>query len=157
MRKMIVPKVDANSTSTAREWLDIPALARVELTSEDSAFPFESAVDGSNGSGWRAAASGRQTLRLLFDAPQRVAAIDLEFEEVEFSRTHEFALRWSADGGRTFREIVRQQFNFAPPDVTVERETYTVDLAGVTVLELVIVPDISGGAARAGVRAWRLA
>ena len=47
------------------------------------------------------------------------------------------------------REIVRQQFNFSPPDTTTEREDYSVDLDSVTNLELLIIPDISGGHARA--------
>jgi hypothetical protein len=51
---------------------------------------------------------------------------------------------------------VRQQYNFAPPAVTDEFEDYAVDLVGVTVLELTIVPDISGGDARASMRQARI-
>ena len=61
-------------------------------------------------------------------------------------------LRWSPDGGRSFREIVRQQWNFSPPDTTREIEEYNVQLSDVTVLKLVIVPDISSGAARASLK-----
>jgi hypothetical protein len=43
------------------------------------------------------------------------------------------------------REIVRQQWNFSPPQTAREIEDYQVDLASVKVLELVIVPDIGGG------------
>ena len=66
-------------------------------------------------------------------------------------------LRWSPDGGQSYREIVRQQYNFSPPGVTREFEDYTVDLAGVTALELRIVPDIGGGDARASVAQLRIA
>jgi len=76
--------------------------------------------------------------------------------EVEAPRTQEFGLRWSPDGGRTFREIVRQQWNFSPPDTIHEVEEYRVELSGVTVLELVIVPDISRGSARASLKSLRL-
>jgi len=65
-------------------------------------------------------------------------------------------LRWSPDGGRSFREIVRQQWNFSPHNTTREIEEYSVQLSDVTVLELVIVPDISGGAARASVKSLRV-
>jgi len=58
-------------------------------------------------------------------------------------------LRWSSDGGRSYREIVRQQYNFSPPDTTAEREDYYVDPDGVTNVELTIIPAIGGGAARA--------
>ena len=71
-------------------------------------------------------------------------------------RTQEFVLRWSPDGGRSYREIVRQQWNFSPPDAMRESEQYTVVLSDVTVLELVIVADINRGAARASLKRLRL-
>jgi hypothetical protein len=71
-------------------------------------------------------------------------------------RTQEFVLRWSPDGGRTFREIVRQQWNFSPPNATSEVEDYRVDLSDVTVLELVIAPAISRGTARASLKSLRV-
>src|SRR5581483_1349662 len=70
--------------------------------------------------------------------------------------TQEFVLRWSPDGGRSFREIVRQQWNFSSPNTISEIEQYRVELSDVTVLELVIVPDISRGAARASLKNLRL-
>jgi len=71
------------------------------------------------------------------------------FHEEQCTRTQEFALRWSPDGGQSYRQIVRQQYNFIPPDTTREVENYTVNLDRVTILELSIVPDISGGDVRA--------
>ena len=67
-----------------------------------------------------------------------------------------FVLRWSGDGGRSFREIVRQQWNFSPSKTTHEIEEYRVELSDVTILELVIVPDISRGTARASLKRLRL-
>jgi hypothetical protein len=81
----------------------------------------------------------------------------LLFIEPDTTRTQEFVLRWSPDGGRSFREILRQQWNFGPPETIREAEDYRVQLDGVTVLELVIVPDKSGGEARASLAQWRLA
>src|ERR1700730_2290468 len=40
---------------------------------------------------------------------QRLTRISLVFAETETERTQEFVLCWSPDGGRSFREIVRQQ------------------------------------------------
>jgi hypothetical protein len=81
----------------------------------------------------------------------------LLFQEDKQERTQQFVLRWSSDGGQSYREIVRQQYNFSPPGTTSECEDYTVDLDGVTALELSIVPDISRGPARASLAQLRLA
>ena len=45
---------------------------------------------------------------------------------------------------------------FQAPNSIREVEEYRVDLYGVTVLELIIVPDISRGAARASLKSLRL-
>ncbi len=65
-------------------------------------------------------------------------------------------MRWSGNGGNSFREIVRQQWNFSPPETIREVEDYPVELASVTVLELIIVPNVSGGNARASLKSLRL-
>ena len=88
----------------------------VEITSEHKDYPVESAFVSGEAQGWRAAETGRQTIRLVFDQPQRLKQISLIFEEKDTARTQEFVLRWSADGGNSFREIVRQQWNFSPPE-----------------------------------------
>ena len=99
---------------------------------------------------------GRQVVRLIFDRPLSIERIHLLVQEEELARTQEFVLRWSHDHGRTYREIVRQQYNFNPPGTTREQEDYTVDLAGVTALELSIIPDIGGVGARASLARLRL-
>ena len=128
----------------------------VEVTSEEKEYPVESALILGETQGWRAADSGSQTIRLIFDEPQRLTRISLVFEETVTERTQEFVLRWSGDGGRSFREIVRQQWNFSPPKTVREIEEYQVELSDVTVLELVIVPDISRGTARASLKSLRV-
>ena len=92
----------------------------------------------------------------MFDQPQRLKHISLVFEENETTRTQEFVLRWSSNGGDSFQEIVRQQWNFSLPSTKREVEEYQVDLPNVTVLELTIVPDISGGDARASLKSLHL-
>jgi hypothetical protein len=64
-------------------------------------------------------------------------------------------LRCSSEGG-SFKEIVRQQWNFSPPESIREVEEYQVELSNVTALELVIKPDIGGGVARASLKSLRL-
>jgi hypothetical protein len=92
---------------------------------------------------------------LVFDEPQELKRISLIFEEREIVRTQEFTLRASTSPGRPFREIVRQQWNFSPPTSTREIEEYCVELSDITALELTIVPDISGGTARASLKSLR--
>jgi hypothetical protein len=87
----------------------------------------------------------------VFDKPQKLRRIWLKFEETEIKRTQEFVLRWSPDCGRSYREIVRQQWNFSPPETD-----YAVELSDVTAIELNIVPDKSGGEARASIECLRL-
>ena len=157
MRKRIINQNPQNVSPVDQSWLDLQRLAQVELTSEEAAHPIEEALIPSVGSGWRAAQAGAQTIRLLFDESQRVRRIQLLFHEDQQARTQEFVLRWSPDAGQSYREIVRQQYNFSPPGMTREFEDYTVDLVGVTALELRIVPDISGGDARASVAQLRIA
>ncbi len=157
MRKHIITKGTKGVIPPDQNWLDLENLAQAELTSEDVSHPIESALKPNEGSGWRASEPGQQTVRLLFDKPLRVRHVRLVFHEDEQERTHEFVLRWSSDGGQSYREIVRQQYNFSLPDNTREIEDYAVDLAGLTALELSIVPDISGGSASASIAQLRLA
>lgn len=138
-------------------WLNLETAASVELTSEDKDFPIEYALVWRDPRGWRAAEPGVQTIRVMFDEPQRLRRIWIAFEESQIVRTQEFSLRWSQDQGNTFREIVRQQWNFSSPDATQETEDYAVDLSNVTVLDLIIEPDKQSGEARASLLGLRLA
>jgi hypothetical protein len=155
MRKRLVTPTAERIRARGEGWLDVERAAVVELTSEDQDFPVESAFVSGDARGWRAAAPGSQTIRLIFDHPQRLRCISLIFEEGETRRTQEFVLRWSSDGG-SFKEIVRQQWNFSPPESIREVEEYQVELSNVSVLELVIKPDIGGGVARASLKNLRL-
>jgi hypothetical protein len=156
MRKRLIDSTPESIRTRGEGWFDIESAAVVEVTSEDPDCPVESAFGSGDARGWRAAAPGSQTIRLVFDEPQRLKCILLVFEENETARTQEFVLRWSADGGSSVKEIVRQQWNFSPPDSICEVEEYQVELSNVTVLELVINPNIGGGVARASVKNLRL-
>ena len=123
---------------------------------EDADYPIESALILEEKKGWRAAAPGTQTLRLIFDEPQKLIRILLVFEDTENSRTQEFVLRWSSGIQSGFREIVRQQWNFSQPDSARETEDYSVELSEVKVLELMIIPDKNGGELRASLVSLRL-
>lgn len=154
LKHLIAPTPAAKARG--RAWLDLEYAAVVEFTSEEETHPVEAALDPKSEGGWRAKAPGPQTIRLIFEPPQRLRYVAVAFEEREVERTQEFVLRWSADGGETFKDIVRQQWNFSPPQTILESEEYQVDLCNVKVLELVITPDIGNGRARASLRSLRL-
>ena len=156
MRKRLIAPTPKNIQTHDEGRLDLERAATVEMTSEDKDFPIEAAFVSGNAQGWRAATPGSQTIRLIFDQPQTLKCISLVFEESESQRTQEIVLRWSRDGGSSFSEIVRQQWNFGPPESIREAEEYKVELPNVTVLELVIKPNIGGGDARASLKHLRL-
>ena len=157
MRKRLITTTQKDRPLPDAEWLDLENLAEVELTSEDPAHPIESALLPDGGSGWRAAQPGEQTIRVLFTRPLQIGRISIEFVECSIERTQEFVLRWVAHEEQFAREIVRQQWNFSPSGATVETEDYRVDLTAVSVIELTINPDTSGGEARASLSRLRLA
>lgn len=149
MRKKIITTTPKTDSGPDGDWLDLENIAMVEITSEDPDHPIEHALTPGHSTGWQAAQSGEQTIRLLFDAPRQIRRIWLHFQETHVERTHQFVLRWSPDKGKTFKEIVRQQWNFSPRGMQEETENIFLDLPGVTILELVITPDMNGGPARA--------
>jgi hypothetical protein len=156
MQKRLIVATGQRSVEQ-ESWLDLEAMAQVELTSEDATCPIEGALLANGLPGWRAAEPGTQSIRLLFHQPQQLRRILLRFEESQSARTQEFALRWSPDGGRTFRDLLRQQYTFSPEGSTSEIEDLNVDLRSVTALELTINPDQDRGQAYASLAEWRLA
>lgn len=145
MRKRIINKEHQQDALDSHSWLDVEQLAQVEVTSENADYPIESAFVLDSTTVWRAEMEGKQIIRLLFDSPQTLSHIRLKFDESSQQRTQEYVLKWSSDNGKSWHEIVRQQYHFSPPDTVCEIEDYHVDLQTVTSLELMIIPEISGG------------
>jgi hypothetical protein len=156
MRKSIIAPGGQNAPTPEDSWIELERLARVEITSEDPRYPIESAFVSNNPPGWRAGGSGFQVIRLLFDQPQRIRRIWLHFAEPTVALTQEFVLRWGTTDGQPAREVVRQQWVFHPKGSTHETEDYRVDLDEVAVLELAIIPDVTGGEAHASLAEMRV-
>jgi len=156
VRKSHILPVLQTDPASDQVWLDMDRIASVEVTSEQPGYPIESALMGES-RGWRAAGPGTQIVRMIFDRPQTLRRIWLVFEDSETTRTQEFVLRWSRGHESSFREIVRQPWNFSPGGSVRENEDYTVHLSEVGILELIITPDKSGGDVRASLRSFRLA
>jgi hypothetical protein len=156
MRK-IVKKAEAELTPENGSWLDLSAIAQVEVTSEDSQHPIESVFSEDTEGGWRASERGKQTIRLYFDQPQRVRRVWLHFQELQTERTQQFSLHWSKNKDDALRPLVQQQWNFSPGGSTSQIEDYKLELDDVGILQLVIDPDISKGPAVATLQRWRIA
>lgn len=156
MCKRLISTTEERVLAHDEPWIDMQKAAVVEVSSEEQDFPIASALVPGEAEGWRAAKPGPQTVRLLFDQPQELRRIALVFEENDVPRTQEFILQWSPNGGHSFHQIVRQQWNFSPPETVSQREDYEVELSHVTILELKITPEISGGTARAALKSLRL-
>ena len=132
--------------------IDVADVATVLVTSEDPDHPIDHAFDGRAGPGgtrWIAGNPGDQEVILAFDAPQTFDRVIVEVEEPDVSRTQELGLSVSTDGGRTYRERVRQEYNFSPTGATFEREDWSVKAEAVTHLRLRIRPDKGDSSRRA--------
>jgi F5/8 type C domain len=149
LRKQILTTHRTMSDRSAAE-KNIAAVATVLVSSEDPRHPIDYAFDGQRGPGasrWIAAQSGEQTLILAFDTPQTIRKILVEVEEPEISRTQEIAVSISQDGGQTYHELMRQEYNFSPPGTTLEHEEWSIKADAISHLQLTIKPD-KGGKAR---------
>ena len=141
MRKSIVSPSATTATPISDLWRDLERIARVEISSEDQQFPIEHALGKKETTGWKAAETGPQLIRLHFDEPLTIKRLQLHFVDKAAERSQEFAV--FAGAGAELKEVVRQQWTFSPQGSTEEIEDYPVNLSGITTLELRIDPDRS--------------
>jgi hypothetical protein len=134
---------DSSATYPERE-IAVLATATVVVSSEAEGHPVSHVFDehrGPGGTQWIAGEPGDQKLILAFNKPVAIRRITLEIEEREVHRTQELQLSVSSDGGKTYRELRRQEFNFSPDGTTWECEDWAVAELNVTHVRLVIRPD----------------
>jgi len=158
LRKRILADPAAEPVPTTDLW-DVPSLATVLVTSASPDHPIDHLFDAERGPGssrWIAATEGEQTVIVAFDQPQSLHEIGIEAEERERSRTQVLSVSLSADGGRTYRERIRQEFNFSPEGATFEREAWATPAEGVTHLRLTVRPDKGDRPGRASLTALTL-
>ena len=141
MRKSIVSPSAVAAPPISELWRDLERIARVEISSEDEQFPIEHALGKKVTTGWKAATTGPQLIRLHFDEPLNIKRLQLHFVDKAAERSQEFAVY--AGSGAELKEVVRQQWSFSPNGSTEEVEDYTVNLSGITTLEVRIDPDRS--------------
>jgi hypothetical protein len=135
-----------HDSSEAYPEREIPVLsaATVSITSAAEGYPIDHVFDESRGPGgsqWIAGEPGQQTLIIAFHDPQTIRRVTLEVEEREAARTQEVQLSTSTDGGRSYKEVRRQEFTFSPDGATWECEDWMVTEHNVTHVRLVLKPD----------------
>ncbi len=86
MRKSQITRIPPSAPLRDQAWMDVDRISSVEVTSEESDYPIESALLLEGKRGWRAANSGTQTIRLIFDEPQKLRRMLLVFEDTKNSR-----------------------------------------------------------------------
>ena len=131
--------------------IDLHTSATIHYSSEEAAHPIDHMFDGNCGPGgtlWRSARpNATEQLVLEFDQPQHIAHLVFEVEERAVERTQEIRIEFSSDHGKTYRQILVQEYTFSPQGATYECESLSFDLHDVTHLRLMIVPNKSGAGA----------
>jgi hypothetical protein len=117
--------------------IDIAGHASVAYSSEDPAHPVENLFDGRSGPGatrWMSARPDTiEHIVLEFDQPQTIARLVYEVEEAMRERTQEIRVEVSEDGGRTYRQILVQEYTFSPRGATISAKTSTLNSTGLLI------------------------
>ena len=147
LRKRPLEADAATSTGTANE-VDIAGCATIAYSSEDPAHPIEHLLDGRSGPGATHWISARpdttEHIVVEFDQLQAISRLVYDVEEAERERTQEVHVEVSEDGGRSYRQILVQEYTFSPGGATYQREEQRLDLPQVSHLRLTIVPNKNG-------------
>jgi hypothetical protein len=142
--------LEADAATSARDAGEIntAGCATIAYSSEDAAHPVERMLDGRSRPGatrWMSARPDTtEHMVIEFDRPQTISRLVYEVEETMRERTQEVRVEVSEDGGRSYRQILVQEYNFSPGGATYQREEQRFNLRQVTHLRLTIVPNKSG-------------
>jgi hypothetical protein len=122
--------------------------ATIAYSSENPDHPVEHMFDRQVGPGatrWISARSDvTEQILLEFDKPQNILKLVYEVEERMRERTQEVRVEVSEDEGRTYHQVLVQEFNFSPAGATYQREEQRLNLHQISHLRLRIVPNKSG-------------
>jgi hypothetical protein len=88
-----------------------------------------------------------ERLQFEFDEPQSIRRLIFEAEERDRARTQEVRIEVSTDDGRTYRQVLVQEYSFSPQGATFQREDLRFELDGVTHLRLTVIPNKNGSGA----------
>ena len=111
-------EADAATIARATDEIDIAGYATVAYSSEDPAHPVEHLFERHSGPGATCWMSDRpdslEHIVLEFDQWQTISRLVYEVEEAMRERTQEVRIEVSEDGGRTYRQILVQEYTFSP-------------------------------------------
>jgi F5/8 type C domain-containing protein len=141
-------EADGVTRARAADEIDIASGATIAYSSEDPAHPVEHLLDGRSGPGATRWISARpdvsEQIVVEFDQPQTISRLVYEVEEAVRERTQEVRVEVSEDGGRTYRQVLVQEYTFSPEGATYQREEQRLNLHQVSHLRLTIVPNKNG-------------
>jgi hypothetical protein len=147
LRKRPLEDDAVTSTRVVGE-IDIAGCATIAYSSENPAHPVEHMLDGRSGPGATRWISTRpdaiERIVVEFDQPQAISRLVYEVEEAMRERTQEVRVEISEDGGRTYRQILVQEYTFSPGGATYQREDQRFNLLQASRLRLTIVPNKNG-------------
>jgi F5/8 type C domain len=137
-------EADATTSAGAADAIDIAGCATVVYSSEDPAHPVEHLLDARSGPGATRWVSARpdttEHILVEFDRPLAISRVVYEVEETERERTQEIRAEVWEDGGRTYRQILVQEYTFSPGGATYQREEQRFNLGPVRVASLGYFP-----------------
>ena len=147
LRKRLLEAEATTSAGTDHE-INIVGCAAIAFSSESPAHPTEHLFDGHSGPGATRWISARpdtvERVIVEFDEPQSISRLVYEVEETARERTQEVHVEVSENEGRTYRQILVQEYNFSPRGATYQREELCFNLLQVSRLRLTIVPNKNG-------------
>jgi hypothetical protein len=159
IRKRLMSEWTSTSAQERPGEIDIASVALVAYSSEQPNHPLEHLIDGRYGRGGTRWASARpnttERIVLHFESPQRISHLVYEVEECCMERTQEVRVEVSTDHGRTYRQVLAQDYTFSPQGATFQHEELQLDLPAITHLSLTIVPN-KGGTGVASLTSLRL-
>jgi hypothetical protein len=155
-KRLLVPDTPSRDTVGA---IDLIACATLGFSSEDPEHPVENILDHNDGPGGTFWSSDRrdtpEQLVVEFDAPRDFSRLVYEVEETRLERTQEIRIEVSQDSGRTYRDVLMQEYAFCPNGATFQREDIRLHANALTHLRLTIVPN-KGGSGKATLTSLRL-
>jgi F5/8 type C domain len=148
LRKRLMSQERITSADSRPGEIDIADGAIIAYSSEEAAHPVEHLIDGVGGPGGTYWASSRpnttERIVLEFDHPERISCLVYEVEECSQERTQEVRVEVSTDRGRSYHQVLAQDYTFSPHGATFQHEELRLELQSITHLRLTIVPNKSG-------------
>ena len=146
MSVLIGPRaiVRGHSRAVATDVIDVPALAHVEVSSEQVLYPIDHVFDGQSGAGgscWVASALGTQTIILNFHHAANVASLTLESEELADTREQRLELSVWSDGNDSHFQAAPRTVRFAPYGQSFHSTTWDVHTRAVSRIRVQVTPQ----------------